>query len=351
MAFTEFGTGSDQAVKRWSDMLFRETFGKMGIRSLIGKGPQAAICLKTELDKSAGDQIKYDLLTQDRSNGINGDSRLKGFESALTYHQDDVKINQKRHAHAFKGMSAQRSVHDLRKDGRFSLSEWWSWFIEAGLMAHLAGVAGTGEETVVGALGGDTGGTDFAGNPITAPDANHLVATGNPFTLSDIDECIAKAKVHNPRVAPLKIGGMERYVMYLQPYTVMKMRTEVNDSAAGWLDIHKNVDARSDGSPIYSGALGVYNGVILRESEFVPRSGTNLTHNIMLGAGAGAIAFGNAWAKGGSVSSPFAWREETDDYDNEKGTAGVSILGFKGSQFNSESYGRIILRTTDPATL
>jgi len=347
MAFTEFGSGSPQAVKRWASQLMRESFGKMGIRSLIGKGPNACIQMLTDLDKNPGDQIKYDLLVQDRSNGVNGDARLKGFETALTYYQDTLNINQKRHAHSFKRMSQQRSVHDLRRDGRYSLSEWWAWFMEAGIFAHLAGISGDGNETVVGALGGDTGDTDFAGNVITAPDAAHLEATGNALDINDIDTIVAMAKVNNPRIAPLKINGQERYILYLHPYSARALR--IGAAAGEWAEIHQRASEAGPNNPIFTGALGVYNQCILRESEFVPSNG-DLRNNILLGQGAGTIAFGNAWDSGSNNGgSPFNWKEEEEDYGNEKGVAGVSCLGFKGTQFNSRAFGRIVLRTTDPA--
>ena len=109
---------------------------------------------------------------------------------------------------------------------------------------------------------------------------------------------------------------------------------------------------RSSKNPIYTGALGEYNGVILRESEFIPSSGTNLRHNVLLGQGAGSIAFGNAWAKDGRGAGGgtfFNWREETEDYGNEQGIAGISALGIKGSVFNSEAFGRIAVVSTDAA--
>ena len=352
MAFTEFGSGDAQAVKRWSEQLMRESFGKMGIRSMIGRGPTACIQMLTDLDKSAGDEVRYDLLVQDRSDGVNGDSKLKGFETALTYYQDVLKINQKRHAHAFKGMSQQRTVHDLRRDGRFSLSEWWAWFMEAGLFAHLAGYVGTGNEQVGGALGASApGDTDFASNTVTAIDAAHLVNTGAAFTATDIDDAVAKAKVQNPRVAPLKIGGADKYVLYMHPYSVRSLR--IDTGADGWLTIQQNAGVRGSKNPIYTGALGEYNGVILRESEFIPRdTATPTNHNILLGQGAGTIAFGNAWAKGGRGAGGgtfFNWREETEDYGNEQGVAGISCLGYKGTQFNSAAFGRIVIQSDDPA--
>lgn len=346
---TEFGTNHPLTVKRWSLGLFRETFGKMGITKLIGKTPESCIQLLTDLDKGAGDLVYYDLLAQDRSPGVNGDSRLKGNEAPMTFYQDSLKINQKRHAHSFLGMTQQRTNHQLRVTAKFSLSQWWSWVIEAGIMAHFAGVTGDGNESVFGPLGADTGTADFAGNTITALDAGHLVDRGgSSAVITMLDTAVAKAKVQNPRMAPLMIGGEPKYVAYFHPYQIMAIKQDTG--ATGWLEIQKNAGVRGASNPIYTGALGEYNGVIIRESEFVPRNGT-VSHGFMLGQGAGAIAFGNAWKKqsraGAGGGTFFDWKEETDDYGNEEGVGSASILGFKRSIFNGKALGVMGLRSTE----
>jgi len=351
MAATEFGSASDQAVKRWSEKLMKETLGKMGMRGLIGTHDDSCIQLKTELKKSAGDQIKCDLLVQDRSDGVNGDTRQKGAETPLSFYQDTLLINQKRNAHVFRGMSQQRTLHNLRTAGRGSLSTWWAWFIEAGLMAHLVGVSGDGEETVIGALGATTGESDFAGNTVTALDAAHLVdGSGAAMVLSLIDDAVSKAKVNNPRAAPIMIEGEMKYVAYLHPYQTRALR--VDAGAGQWNQIQQNAGVRGKKNLIYSGAVGEYNNVIIRESEFVPSVGT-LRHGMLLGACAGAIAFGNAWSTSSRSASGggsfFDWKEEEDDYGNEKGVAGVSILGFKRSIWNSKAFGVIGIDSTDAA--
>ena len=357
MANTEVATGSILAIKRWCDQLTRETFGKMSITSLIGSGPTSCIQLLTDLDKNPGDNMVFDMMPQDRSDGVNGDSRLKGFETPLSFFQDDLKINQKRHGHSFTGMSQQRTLHDLNAVAKSSLSEWWSWFIEASLFAHMAGVSGVGEETVLGALGADTAGTDFAGNAINALDAGHLVDNNaSAFSLAQIDKAVAKAKVNNPRVAPIMIDGRECYVAYLHPYQVKAMKLEASSSATvlGWSTAQQFAGARGESNPIFTGALGVYNNVILRESEFIPTSVSTVRHGLMLGQGAGVIALGNAWKKQSRVSSGgggafFSYATEDDDYGNVTGIAAGSILGLSRPMFNSKAFGVIGLRSTDAA--
>lgn len=349
MANTEIASGSNQAIKRWCDQLTRETFGQMSITSLIGKGPKACIQLITDLDKNPGDNVVFDMMPQDRSAGVNGDSRLKGFETPLSFYQDDLKINQKRHAHSHAGMAQQRTLHDLQALARTSLAEWWSWFIEASLFAHMAGLTGDGEESVRDALGADTGGTDFAGNTITALDAAHLIDNGGSgFTPAMLDEAVAKAKVNNPRMAPIMVEGRETYVAYLHPYQVKTMKAD----SSIWRTIQQYAGVRGNDNPIFSGALGMYNNVIIRESEFIPSLSTVRT-GLLLGQGAGVIALGNAWKKqsrgGAGGGAYFSYADEEDDYGNQLGVAAGSILGMCSPIFNSKRFGVIGLRSTEAA--
>lgn len=348
MAYTEFAKGSPFAVKRWSDGLMRETLGKLSVKGLIGKGADACIQIVGDLDKNPGDTVYFDLQAQDRSPGVNGDSRLEGFETPLTFFQDSVVINQKRHGHAFLGMSQQRTVHDLREAAKFSLSNWWSWFIESSIFAHICGNTGTGAENVSAALGITGTGTDVFGNTITAADAGHLVNPGAAFAIEIVDDMIAKAKVANPRVAPINVDGNETWVLYLHPYQTRSMRR----GSTTWNTLQQYAGVRGMENPIFNGALGMYNNVIIRESEFMPRTdATNLNYAVLMGQGAGAVAFGNAWNKNsraaGGGGSFFSWKEQERDYENEQGVGSGSILGFKAPTFNSQRFGCVVATTTE----
>ncbi len=345
MAVTEFGTNDAQAVKRWSDKLFRETMGKTYCKRFMGRSADSILKLLTDLDNDPGDEVRYDLRIQDRSNGVQGDTRLKGFESALTFQQDTLKINQLRQAHAFRGMTQQRTVHDLRAEGRASLSDWYAWVYDVMFFSYMAGVSGDGNEEISGILGS----SGFAGNALTAPDADHLIdQSSTAFALTDLDSALAKAKVTNPRVRPTMVNGQPKYVVVLHPYSIRSMKTGAG--ATAWNQIHQNASQRGNSNPIYTGALGEYNGVVIHESEYIQRVG-NVTHNVFLGACAGTMAFGNAWKRsrrGAGGGSYFSYREEDDDYGNEEGIAAASVFGMKKSTFNSADFG--VVRITNLET-
>jgi len=374
MADTVIATGSDQAVKRWSDQLMRETFGKMAIRGLIGRSNDSPIKMMTELDKNAGDEIKYDIRVQDRSAGVSGDNPLQGdssvggaagAETLLVFHQDSLLINQKRNAHVFGAMTQQRTLHDLRREARDSMSDWYAWGIEAGTLAHLAGTTGDDSESSEPFLfetttGVPVVGADVFGNTVAAIDAAHEVVTGAgaDFSIGLVEDVVAKAKTVNPRVAPARIDGEMCYILLLHPYAARSIRKEVDSAGnAGWIDSIRRAALRGEANPIWTGALGKYNNVILVENEFVPYDTvTPVATNVFMGACAGSIAFGNAWnrmsrARSNGGGSYWSYIENVDDYGNKTGFGTGSVMGVKRCLFNGQSFGGMTIESGDVAPL
>ena len=64
MAITSFGTNDAQTVKIWSSLTMREALKATMFNKFLGSGKGAIIQRLTDLEKTAGDTIKYDLLMQ-----------------------------------------------------------------------------------------------------------------------------------------------------------------------------------------------------------------------------------------------------------------------------------------------
>ena len=64
MAITAFGSTDAQAVKIWAKLTLREALKATLFNKFLGTKKTAIIQRLVELEKSAGDQIKYDLLMQ-----------------------------------------------------------------------------------------------------------------------------------------------------------------------------------------------------------------------------------------------------------------------------------------------
>ncbi|MEN9704968.1 MAG: hypothetical protein RLZZ393_847, partial [Pseudomonadota bacterium] len=170
------------------------------------------------------------------------------------------------------------------------------------------------------------------------------------FKLTLLDKAVAKAKTLTPKVRPVRVNGRDYYVAFLHPYQVYQMRTDTNTGQ--WLDIQKSAMAgmQSSESPIFTGALGVYNNVILHEWSYLPSftsSNSNITNNVYRAVLAGSQAA--VMATGGGDGSSVTWREELFDYGNQLGVLGGMIFGVKKSVFNSTDFGTITMSTYSPA--
>lgn len=350
MAVTAFGTNDAQTVKLWSALTMREILKKTTFMKFVGTGSDSIIQRLPDLEKTAGDTIKFDLLMQMTGAGVEGDNRMRDNEEALVYYQDSVKIDQLRNAHAFRRMSQQRTLHNLRTDAKTNLSDWF---------------AGKLDDYMFRALCGDTT-FDFAGNTGEAPDNDHFVVSGDvtkttaiatdetslgtndQIQLADLDYAKEAAVTLTPPIRPARIDGQEYYVIVLHPYSVTDIRLDVANSAyTDWPTIQMYANKRGLNNPMFTGALGVYNGMILYDSTRIYSPRSNVRRNLFLGAQAGVFAMGNAYEKLEQTrvgkDNLASWYEEVDDYGNEKGISVGCIFGIKHTRFNSKDYGKMVI--------
>lgn len=260
----------------------------------------------------------------------------------------NVFINQSRHAVRSDGkMSEQRVPFSVRAEARDGLADWFANLMDSAFFNQLAGYTA------------ETRSSFYGHNTINAPDSDHWVYGGtgpttentlsatSTISLTDIDTCVEKAKTLKVPIRPIDLGrGMKRYVMFLHPYQVTSLRTSTDTGQ--WLDIQKAAmnGGQVSNNPIFTGALGEYNGVILHENTRVPTgvgadTASNTRRAIFCGAQAAACAFGQGY---GGVSG-FNWREELFDYQNQLGVAAASIWGMKKCTFNGSDIGSIVLST------
>lgn len=352
MAKTEFGVNHPLAVKVWSKKLMSEAIANTWIGKFIGNSKDSLIYRKDEISKSAGDQVVCGLRMRLVGDGVQGDATLEGQEEALTTYSDTLVINQLRHATRSAGkMSEQRVPFDVRQDNLEGLRDWWSERLDQSFANQVAGFTAQVD-------------TRFTGNnAATAADVDHLIRAGNvvndeslissnKFDLSLIDACVARAKTFFengiPIIRPLRVDGEDKYVMFLHPYQVRDMRT--NASNGQWLDIQKAATSGGDRAknPIFTGALGEYNGVVLHEWTRLPK-GVHSVNNVAVdntrravfaGAQAACVAFGSE-----NGVDKMTWFEELFDYGNQLGVSAGAIFGLKKTRFNAKDFGTIVVPT------
>ena len=374
MAVSSYGTNHPMAVKVWAKKLFVEALKQTKFSRFLGNTPSSVVQRRTELSKGPGDRITIGLRLQLAQAGIAGDATLEGNEEALALYTDNVFIDQLRGAVRTGGkMSQQRVPFEIREESMEGLRDWWADRLDASFFNQIGGasVNATGPNTtqVTSAnvycgmqaaiaptastrimLGGTQG---QANGDLT--EASLSATTTYNLNVQDIDRCVARAKTFSPAFRPVKVNGEDKYVMFIHPYQTYTLRKSTA-TAGQWGDIQKAAmtGGQISNNPLYTGALGEWNGVVLHEDARVPQTqasgGTGITatnstgwRSIFCGAQAAAFAVGQD-NKDGAMT----WVEELFDYENQLGVSAGLIFGLKKMVFNSTDFSTLVVTTFAP---
>lgn len=357
---TGYGVNAPEAVKLWSFKLAREALKKTYAKRFMGKDSNSMIYIKNETNKSPGDRIRCTLRMQLTGRGIQGDAQLEGEEESLTTFTDDFIINQLRHAVRSEGkMTEQRIPFSIREEAMTGLADWWADKWDTWMFNQLCGYR---PAQVVPGDTIDTGNNDIAAPsrqvfPLAVSNDQGLTSpTDHRFSLVLIDKAVERAKVTTtgavpPPLRPIMVDGKPYFVAFLHPYQVTDLRTITSTTTAYpvlWYDLNRSriQGGEKSSNPIFSGALGEYNGVILHESTRVTQganSGTDaaittVRRAVLCGAQAAICGFGQ-----GHDQSSYDWFEQLFDYGNKLGVKAGCIGGLKKSRYNSQDFGAIVM--------
>ncbi len=359
---TVIGINDPIAVKRWSAVLFtdmaKESYWSSRFES---KGADAPVPIQvlTELENDAGDTINYDLFVQLKQKPTYGDDVLRGKEEKLTNFSDKVSIDQVRcGVNAGGRMTRKRTLHNLRTIGRQKMSEWWARWSDEVKFIYAAGARGANADFIE-----DTDYTGFATNPLFPPDADHLLFGGDAtafnnlssddgISLALIDRAVTKAETMGGgtdgkiRIRPIRMNGENRYVLTMHTFQEHDLRT--GSSGLTWAEIQKAAAAaQGQANPLFTGALGMYRGVILHSHRNVIRfdsAGADGKQPAARAMFLGAQALVAAYGSPGS-GLRFDWNEETEDRGNQIVITSSTVLGIKKAVYNSRQFSALALDT------
>lgn len=348
---TKFGVNDSLAVKLWARSLAVEALRATEIAPLIGDPDDTdnVISLFRETQKGAGDRITYPLVMQLSGDGVSENETLEGNEESLTTYSQNLVINELAHAVRVKNKGTidnQRILINLRGTARDRLKDWYAKRMSVIFFNHVCGNTLETRSKYYG-FNAPTAPTNIlrvaaSGGPYTDDDS---LTSADVFSLKWIDYAKEKAETMSPMIRPIMIGNEKKYVMYLHPYQITDLRTST--STGQWLDIQKAAmqGGKISNNPIYTGALGEYNGVVLRKSFDLTGGITNAgvakastKRAVLLGAQAAAIAFGRDRGP-----TDYTWVEKTFDYDRELGISVQTILGMVKTVFNSLDFGVVVV--------
>ena len=322
-ADTQYGTGATEAVKRWAAVLMVELPREIYFAKWMKENDQNAIIeVKRDLQKQAGDRITFTLLRKLTGAGVSGDDTLEGNEESLVTYSDNVTIDQRRNAVRLKGrMTERRVAFSLRLSAKNQLRTWMAETIDDDIFNGFA--TGTVADRIV-----------YGGNAT----ATANVGSDDGITTALMDKLIAKAKKADPKIWPVRVEGLDLFVLLLHTDVSYDLR-----QLSTWYTAQQNANIRGRDNPQFLGALGFWGGqLVIHEHEKVPvatdwgsTGDVPGASNLFLGRQAGVFAWG---------ATPEAWEKEFD-YGNKVGFAVGAIWGFKKAIFNNVDHGYIEVRT------
>lgn len=344
MAETMFLTNDALTRKKWARDLFSILLPSTEINSLVGKGTDAIIQMRTELGKGEGDQVKFGIRLPLTGEGIVGRDVVEGNEEELVFKDFNSTIEELNHAVSTGGrMEQQRVPYNLMQEGKDGLQYWWAEKLTQIAFAHLCGDSSF-------RIAGQT----FAQDPIN-PDSEHwmlvndaaneaALTSADLIDLTFLDRMKQKAEVptagtNSYKLRPLKLKGKNYYRVILHNYCFDRLRQNTN--IGQWGDLKRNADKLAVPEVEIE-----YNGMLVSKSERICQTvedGTDaragVYRNLFLGAQAAVMAWGGA---GESKSTTMAFVPYETDAKRYVNIRGGGILGIKVVRFQDRDYGRIV---------
>lgn len=355
----------------WAKELFADVMDSLYFteQGLMGEGDNNIVQVMTDLSKEKGDTKTFGLTAKLSGNGVTGDNELEGNEEQISAYSESIVIDQIRNAVRLEGkLDEQMNSYNMRTDAKNKLSIWMQEFIERQIFLKMGGVTNTSLNdvggTVIGARAAWSNSstvipaaTELAGSGSRYLCANYASGGGGTTALTTahimtpqlITMAKTKAMLANPKIQPLKVNGKNHYCLFVHPLQADDLRNNSTFHTA-----MKDAEVRGKENPIFTGALGIWHGVIIYEHEYVPFLDVSVAGNSFQGAATGtdcavdcfrALLCGKQAVGFLQAKNPKGWVEETFDYANETGFATSLIGGIDKIMFNSKEYGVIAIDT------
>jgi len=295
--------------KAYAKATWTAAMNNLFFNKFMGSDANSIIQIVDDLKKQAGDCVTIPLLMKLSGSGVTGDNMLEGNEEALEYRDFSITVDQLRHAVKIKGkMEEQKTQIKMRNDAKSALTNWFEEKLDNMFFSALSSTPTPGRIVYAGSAA-------KAENQLTETDVFTTELIGKAKRIAQMD---TKAKIR-----PVRINGSNHWAMVIDPYQARDLKKDEK-----WINAQKDAANRGDDNPIFTGALGMWDNVVIHENEQIIRTATGATnamigHSLFLGAQAGVMA----------VAQDIEWNEDTFDYKNQVGFEVGRIFGIAKSQY------------------
>ncbi|RKY35335.1 MAG: N4-gp56 family major capsid protein [Candidatus Omnitrophota bacterium] len=369
---------ADITAKIWSKEVYANIIDNLyfNAQGMMGEGQNNIVQIQNDFQKKKGDTKTFSLTAKHSPTAGVSSGELEGNESRRDAYSETVTLAQYRCAERLDGkLDEQKNAFDLRSDARDKLSIQGQEFIERQIFLKMGGVTNQLITTINGdCLGTFDDGTNFltwSNSPDKVPDADSAAGYGARYLCADytngadslastdlltpelISRAAVKASTSTPKMIPLRVGGENFWIMFIHPWQALDLKNNARFDQS-----RREAAVRGKDNPIFTGALGIWDKVILKEHEYVPFLDISVAGNNFAASGSGtdfsadcfrALLCGRqavGFMRGKNTNE---WVEETFDYGNQTGFATSIIGGIQKLMFNSKAYGVIQIDTAATA--
>ena len=309
---------ANQIPQIWSADLFAQAEDLTFWQRFEGsEGSTMPLIRKDDLEKGVGDTVKVDIVLALTGTGATGDTALlDGNEEKMVFRQMSFSVDSLQHAVRWSKLGKILINHDLRTTALNQLAKWLAGRLDNRVFATFTGETINGFAPTLSAANLPTSMKHFAGTATSVATVDDTDAAGR-LKLNDISDIKARAQVTN-KIEPLRLeNGEEIFGLVLHPYAALALKKD-----SQWQQAQREARERGSMNPLFTGALGMWDGVVLYSSNRVPTAAD--------GVGSISVArnvFFGAQAQVRGYASYPDWTEQYFSYGQEQGIATFTVLG------------------------
>lgn len=331
-----------------------------------------AIVRETVLGHNAGDAVSISQIRALTGSGVTNCDVLDGREECPGDDTNVVHLGRIRHAACMLQCGCwerQRAKYVRTRDMVIdSLKRWVSDYpLSTSVALQLAGYTGPNFVAPDGSLRPVT--RQFRGfNTVYAPSNHYAVkdkdlvpiagqANGEDQITEKDRMSVAVLRRISATLGNSCYGNMRpltknngRYVLFLHPTQIADLKADPE-----WTDVYVNAAAAGKDNPLFTGALGMFDGIILREACELPNGlhqdgsiNANVRRAVLVGENALTLVLGGYRCTGtsGKVHTiPFNIMYSKKDYDDKQNIGISMIFGIVKNRFNGKDSSVSVIST------
>jgi len=347
---TSISTSNAITREQFLAAAFIEYVDKLVLKPYMGTSTESVIQVSEELTKEKGDAVTFNLAAALDGDGVTTGGTMEGNEEAMQFYAHRIELQEYRNAVKDDGsMSRQRTPFDLYRQFSPALTTWMAQKAEQKMFNSLASIgnadyASVSEATKDAWLLANADRMLFGAAVSNASTNDHSTSLGNIDGTADIlttaQISLAKrmAQLSDPKIRPIKMdNGEEVYVMFVHPLCARDLK-----NSDAWKNAQQHAKDRGETNPLFTGALGMWDGVIIKETpkclllSAVGASTSDVAANFLCGAQALLYGQGGYPEEG---SARVVLTEKSFDYDTQKGVQIKSMWAQAKAVFNGKQHG------------